>query len=65
MITIHPKILEKNGIKEFVVISFEEFQKIQDELQDYEDLKLLRKAKHAEHDINGMTLAEAREKFDV
>jgi len=65
MITIHPKILEKNGVKEFVVISFEEFQKLQDELQDYEDLKLLRKAKYEEHDISGMTLAEARNEFDL
>jgi len=65
MIKIHPKILEKNGVKEFVVISVEEFQKLQDELQDYEDLKLLRKAKYEEHDTIGMTLAGARDEFDL
>ena len=65
MMTLHPKILEKNGNKEFVILSFEEFQSIQDELQDYEDLKLLRQAKQAEHNVDGLSLAEAQALFDV
>jgi PHD/YefM family antitoxin component YafN of YafNO toxin-antitoxin module len=45
MITIRPKILKKDGKKEFVVLTYEEFIKIQEELEDYEDLKVLRETK--------------------
>ena len=36
MIKLNAKILEKNGEKEFAVIPYEEFVKIQEELEDYE-----------------------------
>jgi len=39
MVSLHLKILEKNGKKEFAVIPYEEFIKIQEELDDYESLK--------------------------
>jgi hypothetical protein len=45
MISVHPSILEKDGIKEFAVLPYNEFLKIREELEDYEDLKLLRQAK--------------------
>jgi hypothetical protein len=43
--SIHPQVIEKNGIKEFVVIPYEEFLAIREELEDYEDLKILRREK--------------------
>ncbi len=43
--TIHPQIIGKEGKKEFVVLPYDEFIKIQDALEDYEDLKLLREEK--------------------
>lgn len=43
--TIHPQIIEKEGKKEFVIISYEEFLKIQDALNDLDDLKELREEK--------------------
>jgi len=45
MVNIHPNILEKNGKKEFAIIPYNEFVKMKNELEDYEDLKLLRQAK--------------------
>ena len=48
MMTLHTKILEKDGKKEFVVLPYEEFIQIQDELEDYEALKELRNAKSKE-----------------
>jgi hypothetical protein len=48
MISLHLKILEKNDKKEFAVIPYEEFVKIQEELDDYESLKALREAKSKE-----------------
>ena len=40
--SIHPQIIEKDGIKEFVILPYEEFLQIQEELEDFEDLKTLR-----------------------
>ncbi len=48
--TIHSQIIEKNGKKEFVIIPYEEFIQIQEMLDDFEDLKKLRKEKEASKD---------------
>lgn len=48
MVRFHANILKKNGEKEFAVIPYEEFVKIQEELDDYECLKALREAKSKE-----------------
>ncbi len=50
MIEIKPQILEKEGRKEFVVLTYEDFLKLQEVLEDYEDLQMLREAKEAEKD---------------
>jgi hypothetical protein len=39
------QILEKDGLKEFAVLPYAEFLRIQEELEDYEDLKTLRAEK--------------------
>ncbi len=43
--TLHPQIIEKEEKKEFVVLPYEEFIAIKEELENYEDLKDLREAK--------------------
>ena len=48
--TIHPQIIGKEGKKEFVVLPYDEFIKIQDALEDYKDLKLLREEKEKSKD---------------
>jgi hypothetical protein len=63
MIKLHPNILEKDGKKEFAVLLFEEFLQIQNELQDFEDLKDLREAKEKEGNVAGSSLSEARKKL--
>lgn len=42
---LHPQIIEKHGQKEFAVIPYHEFMIIQQQLEDYEDLCILRKEK--------------------
>ena len=42
---LHPQVIEKKGKKEFVVLPYEEFLSIQEALEDFEDLKELRKEK--------------------
>ena len=39
------QVLEKDGKKEFVVLSWEDYKKIQKMLEDYDDLRELRRAK--------------------
>jgi PHD/YefM family antitoxin component YafN of YafNO toxin-antitoxin module len=60
MINIHPNILEKNGKKQFAILPYSEFIKIKNELEDYEDLKLLRQAKRKEADSPTLSMDEAK-----
>lgn len=43
--SIHPQIIERAGKKEFAVIPYDEFLLIQEALEDYDDLRLLRDEK--------------------
>ena len=45
--SIHPQIIEKDGKKEFVILSYEESLRVQEALEDYEDLRTLRDEKAA------------------
>jgi len=48
-ISIHPQIIEKDGCKEFVVLPYEEFLQMQEEIDNYEDLRTLREEKATAH----------------
>ncbi|MCH7723451.1 MAG: type II toxin-antitoxin system Phd/YefM family antitoxin [Bacteroidetes bacterium] len=65
MVKLHPNILEQNGKKQFAVIPYEEFLKLQEELSDYEDLKELRQAKEAERNAPTVTLKEAKKELGI
>ena len=43
--TLHPQIIEKDGRKDFVILPYEEFLRLQEELLDYHDLLNLRQEK--------------------
>ena len=42
------QIIRKNGEKEFAVLSYADFVKIQEDLEDYEDLRCLSEANESE-----------------
>lgn len=42
---LHPQFLLKNGRSQFVILSYEEFQAIQEQLEDAADVLALRKAR--------------------
>ncbi len=65
MITLHPNILERDGKKAFVVLPYEEFEKVREELNDYEDLKDLRNAKAEEGSAPVSPLGSVREELDI
>jgi hypothetical protein len=63
MVTLNAQIIKKNGKKEYAVLPYGEFQKIQEELADYEDLRCLRKAKAAEKDSPTIGMAELKKRI--
>ncbi|MBU0900285.1 type II toxin-antitoxin system Phd/YefM family antitoxin [bacterium] len=65
MVVLHTKILEKDGKKEFVVIPYEEFIQIQEELEDYEGLKALRDAKIKEANAPTTSFNETKKELDI
>ena len=65
MVILHPSILEQNGKKQFAVIPYDEFLKMQEELSDYEDLKDLRQAKEAEKNAPTVNLEEAKKELGI
>ena len=62
---LNPQVLEKDGKKEFVVLSYEEFLKIQEELENYEDLRILREAKQMEGNAPTISLQDAKKKLHL
>ena len=65
MMNFHANILKKNGEKEFVVIPYEVFVQIQEELDDYESLKALRAAKSRESNAKTISLSQAKKKLKI
>ena len=65
MIELHPEFLTKDGKKEFAVIPYEEFLRLQEILEDMEDLRDLRLAVEEEKDSPDYSLDEVREMLDL
>jgi PHD/YefM family antitoxin component YafN of YafNO toxin-antitoxin module len=55
---LHPQVIEKEGRKEFVVLPYEEFLRIQEALEDFDDLRELRKERDESADTTSRTLRE-------
>ena len=65
MISISPQILEKNGKKEFAILPYEDFLKLQEELSCYDDLRILREAKKEEENAPSISLEEAKSILNI
>ena len=52
-----------NGKKEFVVLPYDEFLSIQEELEDFDSLKMLREAKELEGDSDTISFEQARKEL--
>ncbi|HCO95081.1 MAG TPA: prevent-host-death family protein [Phycisphaerales bacterium] len=65
MMNFHANILKKNGEKEFVVIPYEIFVKIQGELDDYECLKALRQAKAEEANSKTTSFNQVKKQLNI
>jgi hypothetical protein len=58
------QIIKKNGKKEYVVMPYEEFLKVQEELDDYQNLRCLREAKEVEQDAPTVSLEELKKHIE-
>ena len=63
MVSLRAQIIRRNGKKEYAVLPYDEFLKVQEELADYEDLRCLREAKEAEKDAPTIGMAELKKKI--
>jgi hypothetical protein len=60
MIKLHPEVLKKNGVNEFVILPYDEFVALQQLLADAQDLIDLREAVSAEKDAPTISLEELK-----
>ena len=65
MISINPQVLEKNGKKEFAILPYEDFLKMQEELECYNDLRILREVKQEEQNASSISLEEAKKILNI
>ena len=65
MISMSPQILEKDGKKEFAILPYEDFLKLQEELACYDDLRILREAKKEEQNASSVSFIEAKNILDI
>lgn len=58
-------MIEKNGKKEFVVIPYKDFLRMQEELEDYRDLRELRRAKSDSRNKTGRSFIEVAKELGL
>ncbi len=63
MVIPKAQIIEKNGRKEFAVLPYKDFLRLQRYLEDYEDLCCLREAKQREKDAPTLGVRELKRKL--
>lgn len=65
MIQLHPEVLKKNGVNEFVILPYDEFVALQELLADGQDLKDLREAIRVEGGAPTISLEELKAELGV
>jgi hypothetical protein len=59
------QIIKKDGKKEYVVMPYDEFLKIQEELDDYQNLHCLREAKNVEQHASTVSLEDLKKHLET
>ncbi len=63
MVSLRAQIIKKNGKKEYAILPYEQFVRVKEALEDYEDLRCLREAKEIERTAPTIGLAELKKKI--
>ena len=64
-VALHPEFITRKNRREFAVLPYAEFLALQELLNDYLDLRDLRKAKQREGKAKGLPLSEARKLLNI
>ena len=62
---LHPEVLKKNGVNEFVILPYDEFVALQQLLAAAQDLVDLREAVAAEKDAPTISLEELKTELGI
>jgi hypothetical protein len=62
---LHPEVLKKNGVNEFVILPYDEFVALQQLLADAQDLVDLRKAVASEKNAATISLEELKTELGI
>lgn len=65
MIELHPEILRKDGKPQFAILSWDEFQRVQEALEDADDLRELRAAKAVTEGEPTISLEKLKAELDL
>lgn len=65
MIKLHPEVLKKNGVNEFVILPYDEFVALQQLLADAQDLVDLRAAVAEEKNAPTISLEDLKAELGV
>ncbi len=65
MLELHPEVLKKNGVSEFVILPYDEFVALQRLLANAQDLADLRDAVRVEADAPTVSLEELKSELGV
>jgi hypothetical protein len=63
MVTLNAQIIKKEGKKEYAVLPYEEYLRIREELENYDDLRCLRKAKEVEKNASTIGIEELKKRI--
>jgi len=65
MLNLKPNILERDGKKSFVVLTYEEFLSIEEALADADDLQCLKEARSEEWNAPTTSLDSVRKNLNI
>jgi hypothetical protein len=62
---LHPEFLKKNGRNQFVVLPYDEFVQLQEQLDDLADIRALDEAREKERHLPGIPLSEVGRRLNM
>jgi PHD/YefM family antitoxin component YafN of YafNO toxin-antitoxin module len=65
MIKLNPRILETEGKKSFVILTWEEYEAVREALADAEDLRLLRDSRQQQKDQPTISHEQMKQGLDL
>ncbi len=65
MLKLKPEIWSKDGKKQFVVLSYEQYEAIRERLEDAEDARLLQESRKRQAGAPTISLAEMKRRLGI